>query len=97
MEFSLLGGEKLTNQEWQELMRSEGPLVQIKGQWVEVDQTKITHVLSHWKKIERQIKNEGLSFAEGLRLLAAAPGQRAAEVLLEDVKEWSTVVEGTWL
>ncbi len=97
MEFALPSGEKLTDQEWQELLKSEDPLVQIKGQWVEVDQTKITHVLSHWKKIERQVKNEGLSFAEGLRLLAAAPGQRAAEVLLEDVKEWSTVVEGTWL
>lgn len=97
MGFSLPDGETLTVQELEELMKAQGQLVQIKGQWVEVDQDKLNHVLDHWKVVERHVKREGLSFGEGLRLLAGAPGQETQEVPVEDIAEWSKVVEGPWL
>jgi len=96
MGFALPDGEKLTLEELETLLRKQGHLVQIKGQWVEVDKDKLSQVLSHWKQVENQVKREGLSFAEGMRLLAGAFGQQT-EASLEDVAEWSKVIEGPWL
>ncbi len=97
MGFALPDGESLSAKELENLLSSQGQLVQIKGQWVEVDPDKLTHVLSHWKKIERNVKKDGLSFAEGLRLLAGAPGSQATDEFSDSIAEWSTVVEGPWL
>ena len=97
LSFTLPNGEELSEQEFQDLLHSQEDLVQIKGQWVEVDPEKMTHILSHWKKVERQVKKGGLSFSEGLRLLAAAPSQKEDDIHLGEVKEWSTVMEGPWL
>ncbi len=97
MGFALPDGDSLSAEDLEELLRSQGPLVQIKGQWVEVDSDKLTQVLDHWKKIERDVKREGLSFAEGLRLLAGAPGQQATEGDPESIAEWSKIIEGPWL
>ncbi len=96
MGFALPDGEKLTLEEIEALLHDQGHLVQIKGQWVEVDNDKLNQVLSHWKHVENQVKREGLSFAEGMRLLAGAFGQQT-EASLEDVAEWSKVIEGPWL
>jgi superfamily II DNA or RNA helicase len=96
MHFSLPTGEQLTPQEFKQLLRSTKQLVQIKGQWVQVDNEKLNQVLSHWKSIERQVKKEGLSFAEGLRLLAGVSQQQAEDALPEEISAWSMVVEGDW-
>lgn len=97
MSFSLPDGEELTRQELEDLLVSQDNLVRIKGQWVEVDQDKITHVLSHWNKVERQVRHDGLSFAQGLRLLAGAPASDGSSSSSEHVAEWSTLIEGPWL
>lgn len=96
MGFSLPDGETLTLEELETLLKDQGHLVQIKGQWVEVDNEKLSQVLIHWKQVKNQVKREGLSFAEGLRLLAGAFEQQT-ETSLEDVAEWSKVIEGPWL
>jgi hypothetical protein len=96
MGFALPDGEQLTSEEVGALLKGQDPLVQIKGQWVEVDTDKLDQVLTHWKQVERQVKREGLSFAEGMRLLAGAFEQQA-ETSPEDVAEWSKVIEGPWL
>ncbi|MFZ2314134.1 MAG: DEAD/DEAH box helicase [Gammaproteobacteria bacterium] len=95
--FSLPTGEALTQQEFEQLLNSTEQLIQIKGQWVQVDNEKLSQVLSHWKVIERQVKKEGLSFAEGLRLLSGVSQQQADNALPEEITAWSTVVEGDWL
>ena len=95
--FSLPTGEELTPQEFKQLLSSTEQLVQIKGQWVQVDNEKLNQVLSHWKTIERQVKKEGLSFAEGLRLLSGVSQQQSDDALPEEIAAWSTVVEGDWL
>jgi superfamily II DNA or RNA helicase len=95
--FSLPTGEELTPQEFKKLLSSTEQLVQIKGQWVQVDNEKLNQVLSHWKAIERQVKKEGLSFAEGLRLLSGVSHLQSEDALPEEIVTWSTMVEGDWL
>jgi len=95
--YSLPTGELLTPEEFEKLLHSTEQLVQIKGQWVQVDNEKLTQVLSHWKMVERQVKKEGLSFAEGLRLLSGVSQQNSEDAMPEEISAWSTLVEGDWL
>lgn len=53
--FSLPTGESLTPEEFKKLLKSTEQLIQIKGQWVQVDNEKLNQVLSHWKTIERRV------------------------------------------
>lgn len=90
-------GESLTREEWLGLMQGEGRLVKVKGRWVEVDKEKLKSLLCHWDHL-KQTKREGLSMAEGLRLLAgletmALPGAKAEESSVE----WFQVKAGSWL
>lgn len=67
-----LNGETLTEQEIQEILQSTGGLVRIRGQWVEAEPEKISALLDHWKDAELLAREEGMSIAQGLRLLAGA-------------------------
>ncbi len=92
-----LGDQELTEAEWRELMAAEDGLVLLKGQWVEVDREKLKEALEHWKKVEQE-SHEGLSFVEGMRLLAGAPADlNAGQDGLELEHEWSFVNAGSWL
>jgi superfamily II DNA or RNA helicase len=92
-----LGEEQLTQAEWDALMAAEDGLVLLRGQWVEVDRQRLAEALDHWKKIERQ-SEEGISFIEGMRLLAGAPRD-----LVQDGddggsdRDWAFVHAGKWL
>lgn len=97
MSYTLPDGEQLTLEELKKLMKSEGPLVQIKGQWVQVEADQLEHVLSHWQRIQQRVRRDGLSFAEGLRLLAGIPEAQAGKIVMDDTATWSTVTAGTWL
>ena len=50
-------------------LAAEEGLVLLRGQWVEVDREKLTEAMEHWKELESQ-SEEGLSFIDGMRLLA---------------------------
>jgi superfamily II DNA or RNA helicase len=96
---ALNNGEPLTPEEWQSLLNSKDHLVKIKGQWVEVDHKKLEAVLLQWNKLKQTTKN-GLSMAEGLRLLAGAGTDIFQETNAENIEtiaDWSTVVAGDWL
>ncbi len=97
LEFSVdvaLDGEPLTEAEIRELLRADGGLVSLRGKWVEVDRDKLREALAHWKKVERQA-GAGLSFFEGMRLLAGAPLDRdAAGDLPEATQEWTGLAAG---
>jgi len=66
------GGDKLTQEEWAELMAGDEGLVRLKGQWVEVDRKRLKEVLGHWKRVEaaQEMGVGEISFAEGMRWLA---------------------------
>jgi len=92
-----LGDQELTEAEWNELIAAEEGLVLLRGQWVEVDREKLAEALDHWKKVEKQAA-DGLSFVEGMRLLAGAPMDLAANDTQDDPRqEWSFVQAGKWL
>ena len=93
-----LGDERLTKAEWRRLMAGEAGLVQLKGRWVEVDRERLTQALEHWQRVEAEAARGGLSFAEGMRLLAGAPRELGADAEApETERQWSEVVAGKWL
>ncbi len=70
-----LGDEVLSAAMLKKLLASEQDWVRIKGQWVDLDRARLAQVLDHWKRVERTRGSEGLSFLEGMRLLAGvSPG-----------------------
>ena len=95
--YALPDGEHLTQEEIQLILNAQESLVPIRGQWIEVDAEKIAGVVSHWKSVEKQVKRDGLTFAEGLRFLAGASSNAALTPMVEDVVRWSKVEEGAWL
>jgi superfamily II DNA or RNA helicase len=91
-----LGSEQLSKAELNKLMAATDGLIYMKGQWVEVDQEKLKQALAHWEMVETETANGGLSFAEGMRLLAGAPVDLKGDSLKEH-QQWSFVQAGKWL
>ena len=92
-----LEGEPLTESEIQRLLESVGGLVAIKGKWVEIDREKLAEALDHWKKVERETHQSGLSFFEGMRLLSGVGRQRDAESSPLQDHEWVGLSAGAVL
>ena len=65
-------------------------------QWVEVDRQKLQEALDHWKQVEEQAQ-EGISFLEGMRLLAGVPADLREEAGEAEDRQWSFVHAGQWL
>jgi len=45
-----IGDQVVTEEEWQRLIESKVPLVQFRGQWVELDRDKMHEMLSFWRR-----------------------------------------------
>ncbi|MCR4574431.1 MAG: DEAD/DEAH box helicase [Lentisphaeria bacterium] len=67
-----LDGEALTDEEVAALLKAEDGLVRIRNQWVVADAQTIAGLLAKWKEAREIAHAEGLTIAEGLRLLAGA-------------------------
>lgn len=87
-------GESLSPAEIQALLAGDDGLVLLRGKWVEVDREKLQQALDHWKAVEGA---GGLSFIEGMRLLAGAPRDLQSMEELEDHREWAFAEPGAWL
>ena len=93
-----LDGETLTQEEIQTLLGASEGLGRLKGRWVEVDGEKLKAVMAHWKSVERDAGGEGLSFLQGMRLLAGASiGNEGVEKLSGIAPEWVGINAGAWL
>lgn len=44
-----IAGQRVTEQEWQQLVNAKTPLVQFRGQWIELDQNKMKQMLDFWQ------------------------------------------------
>ena len=92
-----INGEPLTDEEIAALLKSQGGLVRIKGQWVEADPEKLKVLLAHWAAIEGK-RLDGLTFLEAMRLMAGAdnpgPDANGAE---DDARSWVGLQAGPWL
>ena len=100
LDFSIdvaIEGEPLTAKELDELLNSTENLVWLKGRWVEIDREKLQQALQHWKKVERDAKQSGLSFFEGMRLLSGVSSGTEAAATSAVTAEWSGVSPGAAL
>ena len=51
------------------MLEGDDGLMMLRGQWIEVDRDKLQQAPDHWQAIESE---GGVSFVEGMRLLAGA-------------------------
>ncbi len=92
---------ELTAEELEQLMQAQEGLVYLKGRWIEVDPERLAEAIRHWKKLEKKAAESGISFIEGMRLLAGAPAgldsgtQDAAGE--QEGSQWSHITAGSWL
>jgi hypothetical protein len=93
---AVLDGDALNAQEIEKLLGSESGLVLLRGKWVEVDREKLAEALKQWKKVEREARGGGLTFLEGMRLLAGVQlGPDAAVEQAEAAREWAGISAGS--
>ncbi len=92
-----LGDETLTERELRTLLATQEGLAFIKGRWVEVDREKLAEALAHWEKVAAGAAEDGLSFSEGMRLLAGAPADLGRSDVPGDDRQWAFVQPGPWL
>jgi non-specific serine/threonine protein kinase len=90
-----LAGQSLTDEERRRLLASDEGLILLRGKWVEVDRQRLLEALDHWQALASQ-RPDGISFIEGMRLLAGAP--IGADSAAEDrTADWSQITAGDWL
>jgi superfamily II DNA or RNA helicase len=95
-----LDSERLTAVEVRALLARHEGLALVRGKWVELDRDKLRDVLDHWQQVQRDAGRDGLSFLEGMRLLAGAPiGNKGgvANGASNGAAEWTRVKAGDWL
>lgn len=71
----VLGNDALTDEELEELLRSEDGLVRFRGEWVRVDAEKLRHLLESWRQAAR-MSAAGIPLLAGLRWLLGKHPQR---------------------
>ena len=89
-----LAGEPLTAAEVKTLLNGVDGLQWLRGQWVEVDRNKLQRMLARFQTIEQAARDNGVPFAEALRLLSGASVAQSAD---GDAADWSQLVAGPWL
>ena len=55
-----IGDQKVSEREWQQLVNAKTPLVQFRGQWIELDQDKMRQMLEFWRKQQKEQPEMGL-------------------------------------
>ncbi len=90
-----LDGQRLAEDELQAILESAGGLISLRGKWIEVDRERLAEALKHWKKVEREALGGGISYFEGMRLLAGANMEGDAALEIPAVaKEWVGISAG---
>lgn len=92
-----LGGVALSEEELKQTRASPSGLVNLRGQWVEVDQQKLQEALNHWSSVQNAHQNGTVSFHEGMRWLAGFPRalREGGEIIdVETGRDWAEVVAG---
>ncbi len=63
-----IGDAKISEKEWQQLVSAKTPLVLFRGQWMELDQSKMQETLEFWKK--HQQEHPEMSLLEFMQMTA---------------------------
>jgi SNF2 family DNA or RNA helicase len=90
-----LDGEPLSEEERRQILEATDGLALLRGKWVEVDPQQLQAALAHWELLASD-RPDGVTFIEGMRLLAGAAANGEAE---EEgaAADWSRIVAGDWL
>ena len=89
-----LGDACVSPEELDALLGGEDGLVLLKGQWVEVDRHRLREAIEHWHALQRQAEGGGVSFVEGMRLLAGASADLRHEERTDDERHWVHMAPG---
>ena len=91
-----LDGTPLSAEDWDRIKNSPTGLVNLRGQWVEIDQSQLGQVMDHWDKVAAAHAHGGLTFHEGMRFLAGFhPGSSGpAGEFTETLTNWTEVIAG---
>ncbi len=97
-----LEGEALSPEDLQQLLSAAEGLALVRGRWVEVDAGKLRQALDHWRQVEEQAAQGGISFFEGMRLLSGfssggEKGRPEVADATETAREWAGLEAGDWL
>ncbi|MDD2732852.1 MAG: DEAD/DEAH box helicase [Desulfuromonadaceae bacterium] len=92
-----LEGADLTSEEIAALTTTGKGLALLRGQWVEVDGDKLREALEQWRRVEAEAGEDGLSFVEGMRLLAGARRDLSGNDPMLDETGWAFVEAGDTL
>ncbi len=91
-----VGGERVGRGELRKLLDGSDGLVLFKGNWVEVDRARLAEALERWEAVEREAGEGGITFAEGMRLLAGAPADLGRDEG-PAAGGWSFAEPGPWM
>ncbi|MDO3377313.1 DEAD/DEAH box helicase [Geoalkalibacter halelectricus] len=89
-----LDGADLTPEEIAALTQAGEGLAFLRGKWVEVDGEKLRQALDQWRRVEAEAGDDGLSFVEGMRLLAGARRDLSGSDPTLDETGWAFVEAG---
>jgi non-specific serine/threonine protein kinase len=92
-----LDGAELTPDEIAALTAAGEGLTLLRGQWVEVDGEMLRQALEQWQRLEAEAGSDGLSFVEGMRLLAGAQRDLTGTDPLLEETGWAFVEAGEQL
>ena len=90
-----LDGARLSPEEIASLVAGGDGLRFLRGQWVEVKSAELQRVIDAFGQIERTAKDHGVTFAEAMRLVAAASIDGDAAATAD--RQWAHVSAGGWL
>ena len=90
-----LEGEPLTEEEVATLLAGTDSLILMRGAWVEIDRHRLERTLRQFRDAQARAEQDGLTFAEAMRLLAGA------DLTDDDADptpaDWAEVTAGPWL
>lgn len=89
-----LDGERLTKAEIEAMLAAGDGLQLLRGRWVEVDRKQLGRLLDRFSAIEKTARENGISFAEAMRLSAGASLDEGFDARESD---WAEVGAGPWL
>jgi non-specific serine/threonine protein kinase len=89
-----LGDQQLSGEETEALLNATEGLMLLRGEWVEVDSEKLREAMEHWQHIEQEVAADGVSFIEGMRLLAGASADLKDDEAIDEHSSWAFVEAG---
>jgi len=89
-----LGDEQLSKEETEALLNESEGLMMLRGEWVEVDSEKLREALEHWEQVEQEVGEGGVSFIEGMRLLAGASADLKEDEAIHEHAAWAFLEAG---